>query len=90
MYVCYRNLEHTVAPVYSVNAHKEIINCIDGVGGQSIGCGAPEIVTGSRDGEIYKSLQSENHTLVAQLRLIHTYHAISMLRPCCSPAMPFY
>jgi hypothetical protein len=45
-----------VAPVYSANAHKEIINSIDGVGGQSIGCGAPEIVTGSRDGEIYKSL----------------------------------
>ena len=56
-----------MAPVYSANAHKEIINCIDGVGGQSIGCGAPEIVTGSRDGEIYKSLRSDNHTVVAQL-----------------------
>jgi hypothetical protein len=49
----YRNLEDTRAPVYSANAHREIINSIDGVGGQSIGCGAPEIVTGSRDGEIY-------------------------------------
>lgn len=37
--------------VYSVKAHKEIVNCIDGVGGLGIGDGAPEIVTGSRDGE---------------------------------------
>lgn len=36
-------------PVYSVKAHKEIINAIDGVGGY-IGEGAPEIVTASRDG----------------------------------------
>lgn len=46
------NLEETAAPVYSANAHKEIINCIDGVGGTSVGCGAPEIVTGSRDGSV--------------------------------------
>lgn len=38
-------------PVYSASAHKEIINAIDGVGGMTIGCGAPEIVTGSRDGK---------------------------------------
>lgn len=37
-------------PVYSVKAHKEILNSIDGVGGLGIGDGAPEIVTGSRDG----------------------------------------
>lgn len=37
-------------PVYSVKAHKEIINAIDGVAGLNIGKGAPEIVTGSRDG----------------------------------------
>jgi hypothetical protein len=49
----YRNLEDATSPVYSANAHKEIINSIDGVGGHNIGCGAPEIVTGSRDGEIY-------------------------------------
>ncbi|KDR24139.1 WD repeat-containing protein 92 [Zootermopsis nevadensis] len=46
------NLEDTTAPIYTANAHKEIINSIDGVGGQSIGCGAPEIVTGSRDGSV--------------------------------------
>lgn len=38
-------------PVYSVKGHKEIINTIDGIGGLGIGEGAPEIVTGSRDGE---------------------------------------
>lgn len=38
-------------PVYTVKAHKEILNSIDGVGGLAIGDGAPEIVTGSRDGK---------------------------------------
>ena len=37
--------------MYTVKAHDEIINSIDGVGGLNIGEGAPEIVTGSRDGE---------------------------------------
>ena len=46
----YRNLESAELPIYSVKGHKEIINCIDGVGGAGIGEGAPEIVTGSRDG----------------------------------------
>lgn len=47
----FRNLEAPETPVYSVKSHKEIINSIDGVGGLGIGEGAPEIVTGSRDGE---------------------------------------
>ncbi|XP_057704184.1 dynein axonemal assembly factor 10 [Corythoichthys intestinalis] len=46
------NLEETDLPVYSVKAHKEIVNCIDAVGGLGIGDGAPEIVTGSRDGTV--------------------------------------
>ena len=46
------DLESTEIPVYSVNGHKEIINAIDGVGGLGIGEGAPEIVTGSRDGKL--------------------------------------
>ncbi|KAM9365845.1 dynein axonemal assembly factor 10 [Pholidichthys leucotaenia] len=46
------NLEVPDAPVYSVKAHKEIVNSIDGVGGLGIGDGAPEIVTGSRDGTV--------------------------------------
>lgn len=46
------NLEAPEMPVYSVKGHKEIINTIDGVGGLGIGEGAPEIVTGSRDGTV--------------------------------------
>lgn len=34
-----------------MKAHSQIVNAIDGVGGLGIGEGAPEIVTGSRDGE---------------------------------------
>lgn len=37
-------------PVYSVKAHSQIINAIDGCSGMGIGEGAPEIVTGSKDG----------------------------------------
>jgi WD40 repeat protein len=39
-------------PVYSVKAHDQIINAIDGVAGLGIGRGAPEIVTASRDGHV--------------------------------------
>ncbi|XP_072130577.1 dynein axonemal assembly factor 10-like isoform X1 [Mobula birostris] len=46
------NLEAPEAPLYMAKAHREIINCIDGVGGLGIGQGAPEIVTGSRDGSV--------------------------------------
>lgn len=46
----YRDLEDPKHPIYTVDAHNEIINTIDGFGGTAIGCGAPEIVTGSRDG----------------------------------------
>lgn len=49
--VSHRNLEMPGTPVYTVKAHKEIVNCIDGVGGLGTADGAPEIVTGSRDGE---------------------------------------
>jgi WD repeat-containing protein 92 len=35
---------------WRVKAHKEIINTIDGIGGLDIGNGAPELLTGSRDG----------------------------------------
>ncbi|KAJ8308531.1 hypothetical protein KUTeg_013405 [Tegillarca granosa] len=46
------NLESPELPVYSAKGHKEIINAIDGVAGLGIGEGAPEIVTGSRDGAV--------------------------------------
>ena len=45
------DLERIEAPVYSARAHDVIVNCIDGVGGLGVGGGAPELVTGSRDGE---------------------------------------
>lgn len=37
-------------PTFSVQAHKGLINSIDGIGGLNIGSGAPELVTGGRDG----------------------------------------
>ncbi|XP_011403803.2 PREDICTED: WD repeat-containing protein 92-like [Amphimedon queenslandica] len=46
------DLEKTDLPIYSVKGHELIINAIDGVGGLGIGGGAPEIVTGSRDGTV--------------------------------------
>jgi len=36
---------------FAVKAHDQMINCIDAVGGLGVGYGAPEIVTGGRDGE---------------------------------------
>uniref|UniRef100_A0A0A9XW18 Dynein axonemal assembly factor 10 n=1 Tax=Lygus hesperus TaxID=30085 RepID=A0A0A9XW18_LYGHE len=44
------DLEHMKEPIYEVDGHDSIINSIDGFGGQNLGCGPPEIVTGSRDG----------------------------------------
>ncbi|XP_066599215.1 dynein axonemal assembly factor 10 [Prorops nasuta] len=46
------DLEDPSLPIYTANAHTEIVNAIDGMGGQTIGCGAPELVTGSRDGSV--------------------------------------
>ena len=44
------DLENINKPIYSQQAHTSIINAIDGCGGLEIGYGAPEIVTGGRDG----------------------------------------
>ncbi|KAI4469115.1 mrna export factor and bub3 [Holotrichia oblita] len=46
------DLEDTLLPVYKTTKHTNLINCIDGVAGTSTGCGAPEIVTGSKDGSV--------------------------------------
>jgi WD40 repeat protein len=44
------DLEHINKPIYSQQAHTSIVNAIDGCGGLDIGNGAPEIITGGRDG----------------------------------------
>jgi WD40 repeat protein len=44
------DLERIEKPVFSQQAHTSIINAIDGCGGLDVGYGAPEIVTGGRDG----------------------------------------
>lgn len=44
------DLENIDKPIFSQQAHTSIINAIDGCGGLEIGYGAPEIVTGGRDG----------------------------------------
>ncbi|CAI5743704.1 unnamed protein product [Peronospora destructor] len=44
------DVEVANVPLYSTLAHKSIVNAIDGSGGQNSGSGAPEIVTGGRDG----------------------------------------
>ena len=48
----FRDLENSEIPIYSIKGHSEIINSIDGCGGLGIGGGAPELVTGSRDGSV--------------------------------------
>jgi WD40 repeat protein len=44
------DLDRLDTPVFQVKGHSSIINAIDGIGGLNVGSGAPEIVTGSRDG----------------------------------------
>ncbi|POI29741.1 hypothetical protein CIB84_006508, partial [Bambusicola thoracicus] len=61
------DLEAPEIPVYSVKGHKEIINGIDGVGGLGIGEGAPEIVTGSRDGTVKVWDPRQKETPVANM-----------------------
>ena len=56
-----RDLEKLESPVFAVKAHQTIINGIDGCGG--IGIGAPEIVTGSRDGMFHGLPIVKNFTL---------------------------
>ena len=46
------DMERLDSPTYQVQAHDKIVNCIDGCGGLDIGNGAPELVTGSRDGTV--------------------------------------
>lgn len=50
-------MERLESPVFNVKAHTQIINAIDGVGGLGIGAGAPELITGSRDGKKISVIQ---------------------------------
>jgi hypothetical protein len=62
-----RDLERLDKPVFQVKGHQSIINAIDGVGGLNIGYGAPEIVTGSRDGQCCTTPGSEMCSLQSSL-----------------------
>eukprot|EP00392_Amoebophrya_sp_AT5.2_P001728 g1730.t1 len=46
------DLEDIRKPIFEVRGHDKIINCVEGCGGLGIGGGAPELVTGSRDGTV--------------------------------------
>lgn len=46
------DLENMKKPIWSVKGHDLIVNAIDGCGGLGVGSGAPELVTGSRDGTV--------------------------------------
>lgn len=61
------DLERIEKPLYSVNAHETIVNCIDGCGGLR-GAGAPEIATGSRDGAVHVWDPRQRDTPVASMK----------------------
>lgn len=46
------DIERPEEPIFKADAHSDIINAIDAIGGNSTFCGAKEIVTGSRDGSV--------------------------------------
>ncbi|XP_077299935.1 dynein axonemal assembly factor 10 [Arctopsyche grandis] len=56
-----------LSTVYSAKDHKDMINCIDGIGGNANNCGAPEIVTGSRDGTVKVWDQRQKEKPVANM-----------------------
>ena len=50
--LCLWDVENMKNPLYSVQAHDDIINVMDGAGGIGVENGQPEIATGSRDGYV--------------------------------------
>lgn len=71
----FRDLEDNIWPVYKTTQHKAIINAIDGVSGTNSGCGAPEIVTGSRDGKFLRSIGTRRFLI-----LLYVYHVIRQVK----------
>lgn len=59
------DLENIGTPIFSQQAHTSIINGIDGCGGLDVGFGAPEIVTGGRDGCVRLWDQRVNEPVLA-------------------------
>lgn len=52
-YLYLYDIEQMSRPLFSVKAHENMINCVDGVGGKDpMKYGAPEIATGSSDGAV--------------------------------------
>lgn len=73
----FRDLDCPKTPVYSAaTAHSSIINDIDGVGGLNVGQGAPEIVTGGRDGcvKIWDVRQKERPVAVLEPEMGQNRH----------------
>ncbi|KAG0719956.1 WD repeat-containing protein 92 [Chionoecetes opilio] len=64
------DLQSPSVPIYSVQAHSQIVNTIDGVGGLGVGKGAPEIATGSRDGlvKVWDPRQKERPVITIEPR----------------------
>lgn len=54
-----------VCEIFSVHGHNGIINAIDGIGGTACSCGAPEIVTGGKDGCVKIWDSRVNHAVVS-------------------------
>ena len=50
--LCFSDIERPATAVFKFDAHSDIINNLDAIGGNSKSCGAKEIVTGSRDGSV--------------------------------------
>jgi WD40 repeat protein len=45
-----KQIQDTTVEIFSMQGHTGIVNAIDGIGGTSCSCGAPELATGGKDG----------------------------------------
>lgn len=78
--------------MYSVKAHDYIINAIDGCGGLNIGGGAPELVTGSRDGTVPPHPTSPRHAIPKGHAMAHSSISTRRRRTpaCCCVLMSLH